>query len=151
MGELADKAREFFVSDDWKFSDLEEGVLRMGFAGRNGNWTCIARPREDRGIFLFYSIAAVNVPEEKRLMVAEYLVRANYGLPLGNFEMDFSDGEVRFKTSIDVESEEYMLTPAMLKSLVYSNVLTMDRYLGGLMAVIYGNAVPEQEIEKAEG
>ena len=150
MGELADKVKEFFVSDDWKFSELDEGALRMGFAGRNGHWTCIARPREERGIFLFYSIAAVNVPEEKRLMVAEYLTRANYGLPLGDFEMDFADGEVRFKTSIDVEGEEYMLTPAMLKSLVYSNVLTMDRYLGGLMAVIYGNAVPQQEIEKAE-
>lgn len=83
-------------------------------------------------------------------MVAEYLTRANYGLPLGNFEMDFSDGEVRFKTSLDVEGEEYMLTPAMIKSLVYSNVLTMDRYLAGMMAVIYGDASPEQEIAKAE-
>jgi hypothetical protein len=150
MGELADRTKEFFVSDDWKFSELGDGVLRLGFSGRNGNWTCIARPREDRGILLFYSIAAVNVPEEKRLMVAEYLTRANYGLPLGNFEMDFSDGEVRFKTSLDVEGEEYMLTPAMIKSLVYSNVLTMDRYLAGMMAVIYGDASPEQEIAKAE-
>lgn len=150
MGQLADKIKEFFVSDDWRFSDLEEGALRMGFAGRSGNWTCIARPREDRGIFLFYSIAAVNVPEEKRLMVSEYLTRANYGLPLGNFELDFSDGEVRFKTSLDVEGEEYMLTPAMIKSLVYSNVLTMDRYLGGMMAVIYGDAAPAEEIAKAE-
>jgi hypothetical protein len=150
MGQLADKVKEFFIGDDWRFSELEEGALRMGFSGRNGNWTCIARPREDRGIFLFYSIAAVNVPEEKRLQVAEYLTRANYGLPLGNFEMDFSDGEVRFKTSLDIEGEEYMLTPAMVKSLVYSNVLTMDRYLGGMMAVIYGDALPEQEIRKAE-
>lgn len=150
MGELASKVKEFFVSDDWRFSELDEGALRMGFAGRNGNWTCIARPREERGIFLFYSIAPVNVPQEKRPAIAEYLTRANYGLPLGNFEMDFSDGEVRFKTSLDVEGEEYMLTPAMIKSIVYSNVLTMDRYLAGMMAVIYGGAVPELEIEKAE-
>ena len=150
MGQLAEKVKEFFVSDDWRFSELDEGALRMGFSGRNGNWTCIARPREDRGIFLFYSIAAVNVPPEKRAAVAEYLARANYGLPLGNFELDFSDGEVRFKTSLDVEGEEYMLTPAMIKSIVYSNVLTMDRYLAGMMAVIYGEASPQAEIQKAE-
>ncbi len=150
MGELANRVKEFFVSDDWKFSELEEGALRMGFAGRNGNWTCLARSREERGIFTFYSIAPVNVPEDKRPAVAEYITRANYGLPLGNFEMDYSDGEVRYKTSVDVEGEEYMLTPTMVKSIVYSNVLTMDRYLGGLMAVIYGGASPAQEIEKAE-
>ena len=31
--------------------------------------------------------------------VSEVLVRANWGLSVGNFEIDVSDGEVRFKTS----------------------------------------------------
>jgi len=35
--------------------------------------------------------------------VNEFLTRANYGLNIGNFEMDFQDGEIRFKTAIDVE------------------------------------------------
>ncbi|MBC7340390.1 MAG: YbjN domain-containing protein [Firmicutes bacterium] len=98
---------------------------------------------------MFYSVCPVNVPEGKRLAVAEYLTRANYGLVIGNFEMDFRDGEVRYKTSIDVEGAE--IAPALVRNLVYANVITMDRYLPGLLGVIYGNLTPEQAIAQVEG
>ena len=63
--------------------------------------------------------------------------------------MDFSDGEVRYKTSIDVEGGE--LTFKMWKSLVYANVLTMDRYFPGIMSVVYGGTSPEEAITEIEG
>lgn len=47
----------------------------------------------------------MNVPEDRRLALAEFLTRANYGLFIGNFEMDWQDGEVRYKTSIDVAGD----------------------------------------------
>ena len=34
--------------------------------------------------------------EIKRQDIAEYLTRANYGMVMGNFEMDYSDGEIRY-------------------------------------------------------
>ncbi|NEQ30985.1 MAG: YbjN domain-containing protein [Leptolyngbya sp. SIO4C5] len=56
---------------------------------------------------------------------------------VGNFELDFSDGEIRYKTSLDVEGDR--LSQASIKQLVYTNVFTMDRYLPGIEAVIkYG-------------
>ena len=85
---------------------------------------------------------------ELRGLAAEYLTRANYGLSIGNFEMDFEDGEVRYKTSIDVEGGE--LTQGMIKNLVYSNCATTDRYLHGLMKVVYGNADPASAVRDAE-
>lgn len=81
--------------------------------------------------------------------MAEYLTRANYGLVLGNFEMDFRDGEVRYKTSIDVEGAE--IVPGLIRNLVYANVITMDRYLPGLLSVIYGNLTPHEAITQVEG
>jgi hypothetical protein len=80
--------------------------------------------------------------------VADFLTRANYGLIVGNFEMDLNDGEVRYKTSIDVEGDE--LTPALLRNLAYTNVKTMDRYLPGLMSVMYGALTSEQAIHMVE-
>jgi len=43
----------------------------------------------------------------------KFLTRANYGMMIGNFEMDFTDGEIRYKTSIDVEGDK--LSSALIK------------------------------------
>ena len=83
------------------------------------------------------------------MMVAEFITRANYGLKVGNFEMDMDDGEVRFKTSIDVEKDQ--LNRTQVSNLVYANVWTMDRYLPGIFSVIYGSENPRQAVNKIEG
>lgn len=150
MSSLFDTVIQFLKEDDWKFRQLEgKTVLTMGFKGKTGSWTCYARVIEDQERFIFYSTMESNVPLDKRPAIAEYLTRANYGLRIGNFEMDFSDGEVRYKTSIDVEGGE--LTFKMWKSLVYTNVLTMDKYFPGIMSVVYGGTSPEEAITEVEG
>jgi hypothetical protein len=67
---------------------------------------------------------------------------------IGNFEMDFEDGEIRYKTSIDVEGDS--LSSALIKRLVYANVMMMDAYLPGIMSVIYGDVSPEDAITQIE-
>ncbi|MBP8974021.1 MAG: YbjN domain-containing protein, partial [Anaerolineae bacterium] len=83
-----------------------------------------------------------------RPAVAEFLTRANFGLRIGNFELDYHDGEVRYKTSLDFEDEK--LTPALIRNAVYPAVTTMDRYLPGLMKVVYGGRTPYEAIEEIE-
>jgi hypothetical protein len=80
--------------------------------------------------------------------VAEYITRANYGLRIGNFEMDYSDGEVRYKSSLDFEGEP--LTPKLIKNAMYPAVHTMDLYLPGLLGVMYGNKTPAEAIREIE-
>lgn len=53
----------------------------------------------ERFLLLIRNLATFQMPEMARLPVAEVLVRANWGLSTGNFEIDLSDGEVRFKAS----------------------------------------------------
>ena len=97
---------------------------------------------------IFYSFCPLQAPAERRLAVAEFLTRANYGLIIGNFELDFGDGEIRYKTSLDVDTDR--LTPALMKQLVYANVLTLDQYLPGILAVIEGSSLPEEAIAGVE-
>lgn len=150
MAEILEALEKFFTEDDWNYTQLEgKTILRMGFRGKSGNWTCYAQAREEQKIFIFYSVSSINVPEEKRSTIAEFITRANYGLLNGNFEMDYSDGEVRYKTSIDVENDE--LTSPLVHNLVYANVWTMDRYFPGVMAVIYGNVPAADAIQQIEG
>jgi hypothetical protein len=57
------------------------------------------RPGSER--FLFYLCFRGNAAKKDRDKVAEFIVRANYGLVIGNFEMRYKDGSVRFKSSVD--------------------------------------------------
>lgn len=150
MEKIFDAMLDFFTKDDWPFTQLEDRpILRMGFQGNNGSWVCFAQAKEEPQQFLFYSVCAFSVPVEKRLAMAEFLTRANYGMVIGNFELDFNDGEVRYKTSVGVEGDR--LSFAVIKQLVYANVFTLDRYLPGIMQVIYTDVTPAAAVEQIEG
>ncbi|MFW5691565.1 MAG: YbjN domain-containing protein, partial [Chloroflexota bacterium] len=149
FGQIFNAMVGFFEEDEWDFQWMEGlPVLSMPFVGNNGRWLCYAQAREKQEQFVFYSVAPVNVPEDRRSAVAEYVTRANYGMIIGNFEMDYEDGEVRYKTSIGIEGAA--LTPSLARHLVYTNVVVMDRYLPGLLRVIYGEADPVVEIDRIE-
>ncbi len=66
--------------------------------------------------FVFYIDFKEKVTSEARRDVAEFIARVNYGMIVGNFELDFEDGTVRFKTSIDYEGDE--LTEALVRNMV---------------------------------
>lgn len=143
--EIFEEMVNFFKEDDWHFYEVEgKSILQMAFQGENGKWTCYAKARKQQQQFVFYSVCPINAPENKRLAMAEFLTRANSGMIIGNFEMDFEDGEVCYKTSIDVEGDN--LSFALIKQLVYANVTMMDEYLPGIMSMIYNDVSPEKAI-----
>lgn len=134
---------QFFDEDDWPaVFDEDAGAYVVRFRGTEAEWTCYAYPDEEDRQVAIYSVAPVTAERSRRMAVAEYLTRVNYGLVLGNFEMDFEDGEIRYKTSISVDDAE--LTPAMTGRLVEANVEAMDQYLPGLMLVLRGKTTPAE-------
>ncbi|AFZ26210.1 hypothetical protein Cylst_4104 [Cylindrospermum stagnale PCC 7417] len=139
----------FFTQDDWPFTKIQGKLaLRLGYKGENGKWNCYAEAREKEEQFVFYSVCPLNAPETQRMAVAEFIARANFGIVIGNFEIDFSDGEIRYKTSIDVEGDR--LSFALIKQLVYTNIATMDEYLPEIMSVISTDVSAEKAINQIE-
>ena len=137
-------------SEDWKFAQVDgENTFRMDVQGKSGVWTCFARTDEEREILLFHSILPNRVPPERRAAAAAFITLANFGMLIGNFEMDMDDGEVRFKTSLCVA--DGALTPGMIRKVVSYNLSTLDRYLAGLNQVVYGDADPIKTIKAIEG
>ena len=140
---------EFLQQDGWYPQRMEgRTIYRAFFSGKNGEFPCFAQIVVPLEQFVFYCVATVHAPEELRPSVAEYITRANYGLRIGNFELDYSDGEVRYKSSLDFEG--VTLTPALIRNTIYPAVTTMDRYLPGLMKVIYGGRTPYEAIAEIE-
>lgn len=145
---LADVVAGYLEEDGWPLSEMDEsGGFYSRYQGSSGEWTCYARTREEQEQFIFYSIAPVKTPEDRLNVMAEFLTRANYGLPVGNFEMDWESGEIRCKTSIDVEGAE--LTNELVRNVVEANLALMERYLPGIEAVLAGEAVVKA-LQKAE-
>lgn len=140
----------FLTEDKWFPQRIDDMyAYRMFYNGENGEQRCFARVNVEIEQFVFYSVATIKVAEEMRPAVAEYLTRANYGLRIGNFEMDFSDGEVRYKSSIDFEGEK--LTDNLIRNAIYPAVHNMDDYLPGLLKVAYGGKSPAEAIQEVEG
>jgi len=149
IGPIFQKVVDFFQEDGWPFEQLEgEEILRLEYEGENGKWRCFAHVIEERQRFVFLSSLANYVPKLMRLEAAEFLTRANFGMEVGNFEMDFSDGTVRYRTSVDVEGGE--LTQVMIKNLVYVNIAVIDQYLPGLVKVVKDGVEPEKAIDEVE-
>jgi hypothetical protein len=142
--------RQFLEEDGWFPQQIDDRpIYRVAFSGKNGELRCYAQIRIELEQMLFYAVAPVKAAEEVRSDVAEYLTRANYGLRIGNFELDYHDGEVRYKASLDFESET--LTYNFIRNAIYPAVQTMDRYLKGLLSVMFGGRTPVEAIQEVEG
>jgi hypothetical protein len=145
MESLFDVVVKFFRDTGWVFSQVEgKTVLVMGVKGKNGEWKAIAETQEEEGRFIFCSFLPTPIPENKRLPVALFITRVNHRLAIGNFQLNFDDGSVRYQTGINVKGER--LTPTLVGNLLAPNLTTMDKYLPGIMAIVYAGAQPIQAL-----
>lgn len=110
--------------------------------------TCVISARGNRSLLRCVLYVACRVPAEKRPAAAELLTRINYGLPLGTFEMDFSDGEICYRTGIDVTGGD--LAPEMVASLIAVTVGTVDRYYPAIMTLLWNDMAPEDAVAMIE-
>jgi hypothetical protein len=143
-----ERLKTWFRDDNWRFDTAEEDLMVFtGITGNNGQYQVISQVRD--GHLLAFCFSPVNVPADKRQVVADYLTRANYGLLIGNFEMDMSDGEVRYKTSI--KFGRYDLETEVIGHMISMTCAMMDCYYPGMISVIYGDVAPEEAIQQIEG
>ncbi|MDM8531220.1 YbjN domain-containing protein [Anaerolineales bacterium HSG25] len=141
---------DFLNEDSWYPQQLKgKHVYSTNYSGQNGTVRCYAQIRVDLEQFMFYVLVPINAPTDNLPQVAEYITRANFGMRVGNFELDYSDGEIRYKSSLDFEGE--ILSNNLIKNVIYPAVQTTDRYLSGLLSVIYGGKTALEAITEVEG
>jgi hypothetical protein len=144
-GALLGELKRVFVENGWPFSEVRGAqVLVSDLSGLLGTWKFYAQAVDEQALILLYSVCPLRVPAERRPEVSQFLTGANYGLAAGNFELDFEDGEIRYKTALHTYGDG--LDANVLKKLVRSNGMAMETYLPGIGAVITGTpALPALE------
>ncbi|MEI7024120.1 YbjN domain-containing protein [Paenibacillus sp. y28] len=105
---------------------IQDHIARITYRGEQGAWIVLIRTDEAKQVCVVYSVYPVLVPKERHQDLAVFLMEENYDLAVGSFELDTSDGELRFRTSVDVENDR--LTIELLGQLFISNIVVMDHY-----------------------
>lgn len=101
--------------------------------------------------FVVYGMCSVGVDRDDREMMAqmaEFICRANYSLINGCFEFDFTDGEIRYRSCIDCA--EVIPSQKVIKHSVQYIALIYERYLSGILDIIFTNGRAEEAISRCE-
>lgn len=127
----------------------DEHRVTLSMSGKNASFRFNARISHEGE----YLQITVNLPfyvrdEKQRLSVAELITRANYCMPLGKFEMDMKDGEVRFHITHVIG--ELGLTSAMIERHFMTAYYTSDRYFPAFMQHLHAGYTPEDAVFHSE-
>jgi hypothetical protein len=142
--------REFLDANDYGYTVTSDGhCVRIGFQGDHGAFTVlIALQEAPTRLGVFVRIPTV-VPEDRRREVAEGIVRANYGLPLGGFDMDMSDGVMTYRASMPIA--DGTITQEQFEDLLFASLLGADRYFQAFNRLLYGDDLsPAEAIAEVE-
>ncbi len=84
--------------------------------------------------FLFYVNIGPMASTERRDEVARFISRVNWGLSIGNFEMDHEDGFVRFRSSIAFSNA--VLTEALIRNAILAAMEMVEIYADPVVDVL---------------
>lgn len=151
--EIADAIRNFLDEADWHYSfDEENGIFRFGIRlpgkMKHVQYAVVIYER-DYNVYAISPLAAdLDDPEQMRQM-AEFICRANYGLRDGNFEMDFNDGELRYKCYMNCNGA--FPTKNMVSASVYRPFTMFKSYNKGILQILFAGMSAADAIELCEG
>lgn len=141
---------EYIDEKDIKHSVVpEEKKVSFTVSCTNAVFTCISGITHNDSLLQIHVRYPLYVKNEKcRVSVAELLTRANYGLPIGSFEFDFRDGEVRFRASHSIGS--FPLEKEAIDRLFSVAINRADQYFPALVQHLHAGVTPEDAIYLAE-
>lgn len=146
MENIIIKIQDFFKKTDWKYESQDKkksagrlfkfGIDMNGIVGTLRMYINISEKD-----YIVIGVLNNKVEKEYYAAVSEYLHRANFGLKNGNFEMDYDDGEIRYKTYVNfVESE---ISEDVIKDSIFMVVAMFDKYGQGLMQTMSTGVVAD--------
>lgn len=156
--EAAEAVKNFLTENDWKYQfDEEVGMFEMNLKIRARIQKIEYLISIEKKEIVMYGVAPIGVDPcdtERMAQMAEFICRANYGIKNGGFELDFRDGEIRYKCYVDcanlIPSDEVIRNGILCIGVMY------EHYSEGILDVVIGGksaaeALEENEEELPEG
>lgn len=143
---------DYLTDQHWHFThhhpkhndDLQTHHLSLRMKNEPINWVCLFRIQERTQLVAVYGILPFSIPDSHRSAAMLLKTQLNYDMILGNIEMDLSDGEIRYKTAVDVEAAG--MSDEVISYLIQS-VIAMTTVTYELFNDLLDNPNPSEDID----
>jgi hypothetical protein len=144
---LLASVRAMLDARSYTYHQVDEQSLTLTQRSQHGTYALYVTTNDETDFVGLMATYGSRIPESRRVHVAEALSRINLLLWLGNFELDFSEGELRFRIGIDVE--DGLVSETMLSNMLGATLHSMDRYHIALMRIAFGEVEPTVALAEA--
>ncbi|MDB4964276.1 MAG: hypothetical protein JWP01_4275 [Myxococcales bacterium] len=106
---------------------------------------------DDYRLFVFHLELKTRASKKTREHVQELITRCNWGLNVGNLELDLKTGRIRVKAYVDYRGTK--LTGVYVRNAVLSSIEIVEAFGPSVIAVAKGKLTPKQamaEIDKVQ-
>lgn len=144
--EIAQAINDHLTQNDFHYQfDEERGVFHynVGIPGKVKTLKYLVVVKDhDFTVYAIFPLSPDPDDEKEMIAMAKFLHRANYGLRVGNFELDMNDGEIRYKVNCICRD----ITPSdgMIFEAIHCPAMMCERYGSGILDVLF-RGVPEKE------
>lgn len=125
----------------------DHNCVRATFSGAHSTYEFALTA--DEQLFQVFAKPFFSIPEGARNQVSDLCARMNYGLKLGKWEFDPSDGEIRYQAATCL-TDEKELTDRMIGLVMGACMAAIDRYVPAILSCVYGNESPADAVRHAE-
>lgn len=143
--EIAKAVEEFFTKEELNYIPCNEnGVIRQRndafFSDSQSRYLYGHPERRLQHDFCF----PLHAEEKARPAIAEFLTRANYEINLGCFDMDFEDGEIRYKMAQFCGAT--VPTYEQIQKIFYVAITTINHYGNGIAKTLLSLGTPKENL-----
>ena len=134
--EVLDQVVEFLKQANMvHFARPGDSAIETGFRGENNSFR-IRIVVDDRPLTVVICVRIpIVIPEARRAEAAEAINRANFGLRLGRFEMDYRDGDLNFVATILLD--DAVMTTGQFRFTLLSAMTHADTYSRAFGRLLY--------------
>ena len=123
--------------------------IKLTLCRRHALYNCNLQITHKDSVFQIHLNYPVLAKDKKmRPAAAEFVARANFGMVIGNFEMDMRDGEVRYHVGHVIADGH--LDDDTIGHLISTALFTADRYFPSFMQLLFGGYTAEDAVFLAE-
>lgn len=145
---LLDIVARALVERELHYDAFEENAVFTHIRAERATYQLFVSVDEERDTLGVYLCFPTRVPEARRVAVAELCARINRETFIGNLDIAFADGDLRWRAGIDVE--DGALSTTMIHNMIGAGIWTLDRYHDALVKVIVAGAEPEIAFREVE-
>ena len=144
---LSSCIKSWFDANEMHYSfDEERGVFKLTVNLKSSIQRCTVYVVTRDDAISANGKISLNVPEAKRPAIAEFITRINYTLIAGNFDLDYSDGEISFRTYL--HCCDTVPADDDLRHVIYAPFVIWEKYGDAFLNVVFANMDPQAALQQ---